>query len=602
MILQNIVLKETDKTKHSLYYRTSGKFEEEAGSIVLKSGDTLDLQTYFNVFSCGKWNKYAGIQEVSLAIEFEGQIQIEVWYLKKSGKAEKIAETTGNHDSCAVEKVRAIPVRSQGVLGVKVNALGKGARIYGGYFETDRTPAGDIKIGIGICTFRREEYVKRNMNLLKKEVFSNSASQVREHLKVCIADNAGTLETEELETPEIKIIKNKNLGGVGGFTRDMLEYLEDDRMVSHILLMDDDAVIAPESLERTFALLSLLKPEFRDYTIGGALLRLDRPLIQYESGADWNNGDIFAHNHDFDLSVLDTVIENEEEMPTEYTGWWYSCIPVTLIRRKGLPLPLFIHRDDIEYGLRSEGRFIFLNGICVWHEAFENKLPGFLEYYDVRNLAIVNAIHSPDYQARDFKKMLFVQVSSNIGKYRYKYVDLNLKGAVDFLKGFGWFYRLDTLENHELLKVYNYTVEDAENYVGYLGLKEKELRLSPNEEERLPGKLERIWKVITMNGHFFPAFKTKIKTVRPNPNIYELYRQREVLFVDNTGKALHVKRSRAELIKAYLKLFRVFRLIDKRYEKASRSYRENFSKLTSKTFWKKYLDMTDDGKDGKNGN
>ena len=45
MILQNIVLKETDKTKRSLYYRTSGKFEEEAGSIVLKSGDTLDLQT-----------------------------------------------------------------------------------------------------------------------------------------------------------------------------------------------------------------------------------------------------------------------------------------------------------------------------------------------------------------------------------------------------------------------------------------------------------------------------------------------------------------------------------------------------------------------------
>ena len=47
--------------------------------------------------------------------------------------------------------------------------------------------------------------------------------------------------------------------------------------------------------------------------------------------------------------------------------------------------------------------------------------------------------------------MLFVQVSSNIGKYRYKYVDLNLKGAVDFLRGFKWFYNSDTWV-HDALK------------------------------------------------------------------------------------------------------------------------------------------------------
>lgn len=38
-------------------------------------------------------------------------------------------------------------------------------------------------------------------------------------------------------------------------------------------------------------------------------------------------------------------------------------------------------------GLRANGQFIFMNGISIWHEAFENKLPGFLEYYDIRNLA-----------------------------------------------------------------------------------------------------------------------------------------------------------------------------------------------------------------------
>ena len=89
------------------------------------------------------------------------------------------------------------------------------------------------------------------------------------------------------------------------------------------------------------------------------------------------------------------------------------------------------------------------------------NLPGFLEYYDIRNLAITNAIHNPQYTAKEFKKMLFIQVSSNIGKYRYKYVDLNLKGAVDFLRGFKWFYNADTLKLHGELAKYNYQAQPS---------------------------------------------------------------------------------------------------------------------------------------------
>ncbi|MEI3199181.1 MAG: hypothetical protein V8S12_01795 [Lachnospiraceae bacterium] len=65
---------------------------------------------------------------------------------------------------------------------------------------------------------------------------------------------------------------------------------------------------------------------------------------------------------------------NEQELATEYTGWWYTCIPLRCIDNDNLPLPIFIHRDDVEYGLRvGKKKFIFLNGIGVWHEAFEKK-------------------------------------------------------------------------------------------------------------------------------------------------------------------------------------------------------------------------------------
>lgn len=601
MILQNIVLKAPEEKAMPLYYKSKQEKENKNDGIVLDENEILDLRTYFNIFSCAKWRKYTEINTVTLTLDFKGELNIQIWHLNAGKKYSKVMEIFHTQNERGKKAVCEIPVFKEGALGLVICARSQETVFYGGCFETEKEPTRSIQIGIGICTFRREEFVARNMEIIKNEILCNSNSQVSGHLKICISDNAGTLDKNNIENAYIKIVKNKNLGGVGGFTRTIIEHL-DAGNVSHILLMDDDAVISPESLERTYALLSFVSEKYYDYTIGGALLRLDRPLIQYENGADWNDGEIVAHNHDFDLSFLEYVLKNEEEILTEYTGWWYSCIPVSFINREGLPLPLFIHRDDIEYGLRAKTNFIFMNGICVWHEAFENKFPGFLEYYDVRNLAIVNAIHNPGYTANDFKKMLFIQVSSNIGKYRYKYVDLNLKGAVDFLKGFDWFYQLDTLQNHELLKKYNYDVEKAENYIGFQNLKKEDLIPDMDKEEQIPGKWEKIWKIATLNGHFFPAEKTRIKVVRPNPNIYELYRKNEVLFADNTGKILYVKRNRKELIEAYIKLFKVFRLIDKRYDKVSKTYRTGFSKMSDRKFWDCYLELDKYGKDRTNGN
>ena len=69
---------------------------------------------------------------------------------------------------------------------------------------------------------------------------------------------------------------------------------------------------------------------------------------RYESGARWNCGNIEALKMNYDLSKVIDVVRNEVEEKIEYTGWWYSCIPFSQIREKNLPLPLFLHRDDIE--------------------------------------------------------------------------------------------------------------------------------------------------------------------------------------------------------------------------------------------------------------
>ena len=593
MILQKIVWNQQSVEKPELYYKLKNGIKSDSG-ILLNAGGEADFLTYMNIFSAEKWRKYTGIQSVCVSVNFKGKIKVVIYALSCKNKkvCSKIImqfpmESKG--EDSVNTPIFALP--ESGVVGVSIIAEEDTALYAASYMTDEEREKKEVKIGIGICTFKREKYVERNMKVLKENLLNNENALSYGHLSVCISDNGGTLVREKIEDEHIRIVKNKNLGGVGGFTRTMFEHMRDDS-ITHVLLMDDDAVISPEAIERTYTLLTLLKEKYRMAVIGGSLLREDLPTLQYECGACWNDGDIVANNHNFDMTQLKNVVINEQIQKAEYTGWWYSCIPVPFIKEMHYPLPFFIHRDDIEYGLRANGQFIFLNGITIWHEAFENKLPGFLEYYDVRNLAITNAIHNPQFAAKDFKKMLFVQVSSNIGKYRYKYVDLNLKGAVDFLRGFKWFYNADTLCVHDGLKKYNYQSMPAEEFIGHNGIKPEDLDPCGRPEAEPPCKLKRILIMLSMNGHFLPAYKNRAtKVARPNPNIYDLFRWNEVVYADAAGNAICVKRSRIELLKAYIKMLKVFRLIDLHYDKVCEEYRKNHSKLESKDFWSNYLEL-----------
>lgn len=76
-----------------------------------------------------------------------------------------------------------------------------------------------------------------------------------------VVDNGGTLPI--CERPGMRLIRNRNFGGSGGFARVMLEYVKDGS-VDYVLLMDDDIVLEPSAIERSRALLCGLKPDYKD--------------------------------------------------------------------------------------------------------------------------------------------------------------------------------------------------------------------------------------------------------------------------------------------------------------------------------------------------
>ena len=83
MILQKIVFPENSEMEKSLYYR--GNFRDNFSGnkmIVLAQQEILDLITYFNSFSAGKWWKYTRVKHLDFALDFCGHILMIVYHKK----------------------------------------------------------------------------------------------------------------------------------------------------------------------------------------------------------------------------------------------------------------------------------------------------------------------------------------------------------------------------------------------------------------------------------------------------------------------------------------------------------------------------------------
>lgn len=93
------------------------------------------------------------------------------------------------------------------------------------------------------------------------------------------------------------------------------------------------------------------------------------------------------------MRLLKNIVANENysfNVDDAYAGWWYCCIPVEHIEDRGLPLPVFVRGDDVEFSLRNKPGFIALNGICIWHVGFAGKFNAAMELYQVHRNSLLS--------------------------------------------------------------------------------------------------------------------------------------------------------------------------------------------------------------------
>ena len=597
MILQNIVYPSAATFEEEMYVRRDKSgvtlLGEEGKIETSQCLTTIKFDTYFNTFSYKKWKKYTKLENVFLQIDLKGKARVMLTTLELHGlDVDEYIVYSEIIDS--VDRKTYLfkyPDNMEvDALTFQIQPLADNLSIYNGAYitELEEMTLPDINLSLVICTYKREDYIRKNMSMLDRDVFENSNSILHGHLNVYISDNGNTLNSKEFSQKNIRIIPNKNSGGSGGFSRGAIEVINDkDTKTSHIIFMDDDITFDADALERNYSFLRLLKEEYDASMLGGAMFRTDRRFIQHAAGETYTIDGIVFNKAGYNMySILD-IMRNEIEEPINYLGWWYCCIPIGVFEYSQYSLPLFVQFDDIEFSLRNENiKKITLNGICCWHLPFDKKWSGFKNYYTIRNRAIVNSICFEKYNKRKLKRQLFEECARKIFQYSYREANLALLAVEDYLKGFSWLKEQDPVVlNNKVISLSDKLVD-----IGKLSVKfnHRELKLNRTVDEK---QRHLILRLITLNGWIFPANKNVTVEV-DNPRLQYMYRAKRVFKYDiNTGKGLVIEKSYVEVLKIIKRFMKINKEIDKNFDRVIAEYKEMRSQVITEEFWRKFLDF-----------
>ena len=463
-----------------------------------------------------------------------------------------------------------------------------------------------VNIGIDICTFRREAYIARNLKKIRQHLLDNPAEEAGQHLRVYVIDNGRTLDLS-IPDPRIQIFPNKNAGGAGGFTRGMLEVLNDKEKyrLTHVLLMDDDAVVDPEAVVRTYGFLSTLKEDWKDVTVGGVLMDENQPKNLLAFGEWWEDGYFKFTLGGQDVSMFEaasakylTEAEHEYE---RYSGWWYCCFSLNVVTAENLPLPLFIHRDDLEYGMRTRAQgCVFLNGAGVWHNGFDRVFDGVNSYYDTRNSLILFTLQGGG-AAHTALRIALKGIAGAALRFRMCDAKLAYQGVLDFLKGPDWLYRQEPEKLNDRLRKQVLQLgpwEELKNQLPeaeYQELTEELDRFRRDEAAGINAYAKRSCPrsrkhLLTLNGLLMKG-DAKPVLFFPMDSIYRLYRKKTVVLCEpNSGRSAVIHRDYPAFLHAAVLMFRTLIGMRELYPKAEAQWKAGYQRLITREAWDHYLD------------
>ena len=612
----------------SLWVRGTNVVEpgETGTGFVLKSGGEYDFTTFFNALSEHKWNEYTVATGYSLHGSIDGEFDIKLteadsfsYFPDDIDGTERQFDGNGTHEFDI-----PVPVRNGAteriLAGFKIKA---NSDLTVNFIEWRASvPEGsirDVELAIGTTTFKKEQFICHNIDIVKERILGSKVDDIAGHFTMHIADNGRTLDAKALETDRVRIHPNPNAGGAGGFARNMIEAMRQEPKATHVILMDDDVHLSPESIIRTYNLLRIVKDEWKSAFVSGAMLNMDEPEIRVEDTGYMNEEGFCSPSkpsmrmsafHDIVDSEAFSVNKDDPRIPVmkqRYQAWWYCCIPMTEIERRGMPLPLFVRFDDVEYSLRDVPKIMTMNGICVWHSPFYMRYDAAVERYQVCRNAFIIQHSSNSASESDFLKCLDRQVMLELKRFNYENANLALEGFEDFLKGpdvtfAPGFAEKRFMETHKMREVLHNLPEISDD-LAELGIDWTKLTMDSILSDVPRSVIQRAFDFATCNGQRLPLPYTqdgKIAIMADNGGAYQggsIRKADTIVAIDvqnRKGVIRHQDKDKfREVMARYKNDLNEYK---KNRDSLDKAYKEAFKRMTTVEAWEEYLGMN--GSDG----
>ena len=563
-----------------LYYHFIGEqafHSFEDGYVHLATGTGVDLLTYFNSFSAVKWQKYTNVDSLSAWVDFQGEGLAEIVHLSDVGTFVLASWNLQAKERTALH----LPLGTypaEGILGIRIQAFSP-CILYGGGWLTDVPETQKVRLGIGITTFKREEAVKAAVSRLSKAISAHPL--YKDAITITVVDNGRTLEAEDVSGATL--IPNNNLGGTGGFMRNLIHY-QDLGEYTHCLFMDDDASCEAGSIFRSMAFIRHATDE--KAALSGAMLSENIQFLQWESGAYFDKRCHPLHcNYDLRMPEILLKNENEDSPQPVYGAWWFFIFPIKCVQQ--YTFPFFVRGDDIQFTYVNNFKIIRCNGVSCWQEDFKTKESPMTLYLDIRSHIIHHLVLKElDCGPANIIKMVWRFFSRFNRTYQYDTANAIVSAFSDILGGTSyWINNMDTSKIRAMIK---------EKYQLEVG---KTLRADyrdvppASENIRFPFCTTLVRR-ISLNGHLLPQFMFRKKLERLNkfqiPLINRMFLRDSVLICNEINKTeVVLKRDPAYFFSNLFAMIFTSVKFYFRYGKLKKEYRDFLATLKDDSFWKK---------------
>ncbi|MFC0454550.1 glycosyltransferase [Rhodococcus jostii] len=404
--------------------------------------------TYFNAFPASYWRRWSTLNSVVLRLELSGHCRIDVYRSKADSSRIHVEGREFQDGDAALEfEIELAPFEDGGWIWFDITTDTEVVLESAGWFAPVEAP-GEATVAVGIPTFNRPtDCVKALTALASDELVTDvvKAVIVPDQGTRKVKDEPGFAEAAEALGDRLVIHDQANLGGSGGYSRIMYEALKTTDC-QHILFMDDDIEIEPDSILRALAMSRFAKTPM---LVGGQMLNLQERSHLHTMGEVvdrrifmWSAAPNVEYDHDFSrypLSDRENSRLLHRRIDVDFNGWWMCMIPRQAAEELGQPLPLFIKWDDAEYGLRARAAgypTITMPGAAIWHMAWSDKDDAidWQAYFHLRNRLVVASLHMPG----NGRGLVINTVKATIKHLlclEYSTVAIQNKAIEDFLQG-----------------------------------------------------------------------------------------------------------------------------------------------------------------------